>query len=48
MAIHNPGPRAGSGIALKSVAKHVTEGGAHGIFATLNVVPMIDMFIIFR
>ncbi len=46
MAIHNPGPRAGSGIALKSVAKHVTEGGAHGIFATLNVVPMIDMFII--
>ncbi len=46
MAIHNPGSRAGSGIALKSVAKHVMSGGGKGIFATLNVVPMIDMFII--
>ena len=46
MAIHNPGPRAGHGIALKSVAKHVTEGGGGGVFATLNVVPMIDMMII--
>ncbi len=46
MSIHNPGSRAGSGIALKSVAKHVQEGGHGGVFATLNVVPMIDMMII--
>jgi biopolymer transport protein ExbD len=46
MAVHHPGPRAGHGIALKSIRKLVTEGGGHGVFATLNVVPMIDMFII--
>jgi len=46
MSIHNPGPRAGHGIALKSVKKVVTHGGGHGVFATLNVVPMIDMFVI--
>jgi biopolymer transport protein ExbD len=46
MSIHNPGPRAGHGIALKSVKNHVTGGGGKGIYATLNVVPMIDMFVI--
>ncbi len=46
MAVHQPHARAGSGVALKSVKKAVMHGGGHGIFATLNVVPMIDMFII--
>jgi biopolymer transport protein ExbD len=46
MAIHNPGSRAGHGIALKAIRDVVTHGGGKGIFATLNVVPMIDMFAI--
>jgi biopolymer transport protein ExbD len=46
MSVHQPHARAGAGVALKSVKKHMQEGGAHGVFATLNVVPMIDMFII--
>ena len=46
MAVHQPHSRAGSGVALKSVKKAVMHGSGHGVFATLNVVPMIDMFII--
>lgn len=46
MSIHQPHARAGSGVTLKSVKKAVMHGSGHGIFATLNVVPMIDMFII--
>ena len=46
MAVHHPGSRAGTGIALASVKKMVTEGGSGNINASLNVVPMIDMFII--
>ncbi len=46
MAVHNPGSRAGHGIALKAVRDVVTHGSGKGIFATLNVVPMIDMFAI--
>lgn len=46
MSVHQPHARAGSGVALKSVKQAVMHGSGHGIFATLNVVPMIDMFII--
>ncbi len=46
MSIHNPGSRAGHGIALKAVRDVVTHGSGKGIFASLNVVPMIDMFAI--
>ncbi len=45
MAIHHPGSRAGSGVALKSIRNAVVHGGGKGIYATLNVVPMIDLFI---
>lgn len=44
MAIHHPGSRAGSGVALKSIRESIIHGGGKGIFATLNVVPMIDLF----
>jgi biopolymer transport protein ExbD len=46
MSVHHPGSRAGHGIALKSVQKVIVKGGAKSIGAMLNVVPMIDMFII--
>jgi biopolymer transport protein ExbD len=45
MAVHHPGSRAGHGIALKTIQKTVRTGGSKAIFATLNVVPMIDLFI---
>ena len=45
MSVHTPGSRTGSGIAIKSIRKHVQGGGQGSVFATLNVVPMIDMFI---
>jgi biopolymer transport protein ExbD len=44
MSIHHPGSRAGSGVALKSVREAIVHGTGKGIFATLNVVPMIDLF----
>ena len=44
MAIHHPGSRAGSGVALKAIRNAVMHGSGKGIFATLNVVPMIDLF----
>ena len=44
MAIHHPGSRAGTGVALKAIREAVIHGGGKGIFATLNVVPMIDLF----
>lgn len=44
MAIHHPGSRAGSGVALKAIREAVMHGSGKGIFATLNVVPMIDLF----
>jgi len=44
MAIHHPGSRAGSGVALKSIREAIIHGSGKGIFATLNVVPMIDLF----
>ena len=44
MAIHHPGSRAGSGVALKAIRETITHGGGKSIFATLNVVPMIDLF----
>lgn len=46
MSVHQPGSRAGHGVALKAVRDVVTHGGGKGIYATLNVVPMIDMFAI--
>jgi biopolymer transport protein ExbD len=44
MAIHHPGSRAGTGVALKAIREAVMHGSGKGIFATLNVVPMIDLF----
>lgn len=44
MAVHHPGSRAGTGVALKAIREAVIHGGGKGIFATLNVVPMIDLF----
>lgn len=44
MAIHHPGSRAGTGVALKAIREAVMHGAGKGIFATLNVVPMIDLF----
>ena len=44
MAIHHPGSRAGSGVALKAIREAIMHGSGKGIFATLNVVPMIDLF----
>lgn len=44
MAIHHPGSRAGTGVALKAIRETVMHGSGKGIFATLNVVPMIDLF----
>lgn len=43
MSVHHPGSRAGSGVALKSIRTSVMHGGGKSIFATLNVVPMIDL-----
>lgn len=45
MAVHHPGSRAGTGVALKSIREAVIHGGGGGVYATLNVVPMIDLFI---
>lgn len=45
MSVHHPGSRAGTGIALKTVRDTVVHGGSRSMFATLNVVPMIDLFI---
>lgn len=44
MAVHHPGSRAGSGVALKSIRETIVHGGGRSLFATLNVVPMIDLF----
>jgi biopolymer transport protein ExbD len=44
MSVHHPGSRAGSGVALKSIRETIVHGGGKNIFATLNVVPMIDLF----
>lgn len=44
MSVHHPGSRAGSGVALKAIRESVMHGGGKSIFATLNVVPMIDLF----
>ena len=44
MAIHHPGSRAGTGVALKAIREAIMHGSGKGIFATLNVVPMIDLF----
>ncbi|MSP90264.1 MAG: hypothetical protein EXR79_00425 [Myxococcales bacterium] len=44
MAVHHPGSRAGTGVALKSIREAVIHGGHGGTFASLNVVPMIDLF----
>lgn len=44
MSVHHPGSRAGSGVALKAIRESVMHGGGKNIFATLNVVPMIDLF----
>jgi len=46
MAVHHPGSRAGTGIALKTVRDTIVHGGNKSLFATLNVVPMIDLFIL--
>ena len=40
MAIHHPGSRAGTGVALKAIREAVMHGSGKGIFATLNVVPL--------
>ncbi len=44
MAVHHPGSRAGSGVALKAIRETIVHGSGKGIFASLNVVPMIDLF----
>lgn len=44
MSVHHPGSRAGSGVALKTIRNSVAHGGGKSLFATLNVVPMIDLF----
>ena len=44
MAIHHPGSRAGTGVALKAVREALMHGGGKSVFASLNVVPMIDLF----
>lgn len=44
MAIHHPGSRAGTGVALKSIREAVVHGRGRSLFASLNVVPMIDLF----
>lgn len=44
MSVHHPGSRAGSGVSLKAIREAIVHGGGKSIFATLNVVPMIDLF----
>jgi biopolymer transport protein ExbD len=44
MAIHHPGSRAGTGVAVKAIRNTVVHGGGKSMFASLNVVPMIDLF----
>jgi biopolymer transport protein ExbD len=44
MTIHHPGPRAGTGVAIKAIRDTIVHGGGRSMFATLNVVPMIDLF----
>ena len=44
MAIHHPGSRAGTGVAIKAIRNTVVHGGGKSMFASLNVVPMIDLF----
>ncbi len=44
MSVHHPGSRAGGGVSLKAIRESIQHGGGKSIFATLNLVPMIDLF----